>query len=407
MFSTNHTIPIEELALRHSKCRALLARLCPQAGGIMVFNRLSIYYLSGTFGKDMLWLPREGEPMLFARKGFERAQLESPLKNIFSFRSYRDITTLINDHGTGLPPVVAVEKNALTWGLAETFTKAFPGTEFIAGDAVLPQTRSRKTPWELNIIREATRRHNLAVRVDFPANIHVGMSEKTLSRVLLNLCFDRGHSGHIRMAAHNEENYFGHVSVGTSGNYPTYFNGALGVQGQSPSAPFMGSDDILWEKNTLLAVDPGFVLNGYNSDITQTFFSGAAADIPDTVKKAHQVCMDIESAVAAMLRPGAIPSALYNHALRMADEAGFAKEFMGAGTNQVPFLGHGLGLALDEWPVLANRFDEPLEASMTIAIEPKIGIPGYGMVGTENTYEVTEGAAVALTSGAKDIICVE
>lgn len=407
MFNINRTIPAEELALRHNRCRGLLAKLCPQAGGLMVFNPLATYYLSGTLGKDMLWLPLEGEPMLFARKGFERAQLESSLEIILPFRSYRDIGALIAEHGAALPPVVAVEKSALTWFLAETFTKAFPGTRLIAGDAVMLQTRSRKTPWELDIIREAARRHNLVVRSDFPAVISAGMTEKALARVLLNLCFDRGHSGHIRMAAHNEENYFGHVSAGVSGNYPTYFNGALGVRGQNPSAPFMGSDDIIWEKNTLLTVDPGFVFNGYNSDISQVFFSGAAGDIPDAVKKAHQACMDIENAVAAMLRPGAIPSALYNHALRMADAAGYAKEFMGAGANQVPFLGHGIGLAVDEWPVLANKFDEPLEAGMTIAIEPKIGLPGYGMVGNENTYEITEGPAIALTSDAKSIICVE
>jgi Xaa-Pro aminopeptidase len=91
----------------------------------------------------------------------------------------------------------------------------------------------------------------------------------------------------------------------------------------------------------------------------------------------------------------------------MAEKAGFAEGFMGLGGNKVPFLGHGIGLCIDEWPVLARRFDKPLEAGMTLAIEPKIGLPGFGMVGTENTWEVTDNEAVCLSGGIRDFVCVE
>jgi Xaa-Pro dipeptidase len=108
------------------------------------------------------------------------------------------------------------------------------------------------------------------------------------------------------------------------------------------------------------------------------------------------------------MKPGAIPASLYAEALDRAEKAGFADAFMGIGDNKVPFLGHGIGLCIDEWPVLAKRFDKPLQAGMTIAMEPKIGLPGIGMVGIENTWEITEDGAVCLSStGLHDVICVE
>ncbi len=70
---------------------------------------------------------------------------------------------------------------------------------------------------------------------------------------------------------------------------------------------------------------------------------------------------------------------------------------MGLDANKVPFLGHGIGLVIDAWPVFAKGFDEPFEAGMVMAVEPKMGIRGVGMVGVENTFEVTGSGGVCLT----------
>jgi len=80
---------------------------------------------------------------------------------------------------------------------------------------------------------------------------------------------------------------------------------------------------------------------------------------------------------------------------------------MALGGNKVKFLGHGIGLGIDEHPVIATGFDAPLEKGNVIALEPKIGIPGIGMVGVENTFEVTDNESVCLTGDAYDMICIE
>ncbi len=64
---------------------------------------------------------------------------------------------------------------------------------------------------------------------------------------------------------------------------------------------------------------------------------------------------------------------------------------MGFGNRQVKFLGHGIGLVIDEIPVIARGFDAPLQENMVLALEPKKGIENFGMVGIENTFIVTPG----------------
>ena len=79
---------------------------------------------------------------------------------------------------------------------------------------------------------------------------------------------------------------------------------------------------------------------------------------------------------------------------------------MALGGNKVRFLGHGIGLAIDEWPALAKGFEAPLEQGMVLALEPKIGLPGLGMVGVENTFEVTPDGGRCLTGSDYSMVCV-
>jgi Xaa-Pro aminopeptidase len=84
----------------------------------------------------------------------------------------------------------------------------------------------------------------------------------------------------------------------------------------------------------------------------------------------------------------------------------FEEHFMGFGSNQVLFLGHGIGLVIDEFPVIAGRVESPLQENMIIAVEPKKGIAGIGLVGVENTFLVTEQGGEKLTPGSDEITVI-
>lgn len=407
MFTAAERIPSEELTRRHTRTRKALEHLAPEASGLLVFSRLSIYYLSGTLGNGVLWLPRDGEAMLFIRKGLERVRLESPMTRTYPFRSYGDIADIAEAEGVPTGAVVAAEMGGLPWSLANLLQKRMGGTTFIPGDMAITQARAVKSPWELGKMRLAGARHHASLHDILPCRIRPGMTERQVSHLAWQVFFEQGHAGIMRMNAHGEEIFLGHVSAGENGNYPSHFNGPLGLKGEHPAVPYMGYAGSVWKKGTPLAVDIGFCLEGYHTDKTQVYWSGTAASIPDKVRRAHDLCIEVQARAAEALRPGARPSAIYADALALVEAAGLAEGFMGLGGNQVPFLGHGIGLAIDEHPVLAHRFDEPLEPGMVLAIEPKMGIPGLGMVGVENTFEVTEEGGKCLTGTSYDMVCIE
>lgn len=64
-------------------------------------------------------------------------------------------------------------------------------------------------------------------------------------------------------------------------------------------------------------------------------------------------------------------------------------------------------MTVDECPAFARGFVEPLEKGMVVALEPKIGLPGIGMVGLEHTLEITEEGARSLTGIQKEIILLK
>lgn len=407
MFTAIDCLPEAEMVLRHGKCREALAVVAPEAGGLLVFSRLAIYYLTGTWASGVLWLPMAGEPVLLCRKGRERAVLESPLATIVSFRSYGDIAGLCAAAGSPLSPVVAAEQAGLPWNLAQILVAKLPETVFVSGDAALAQAQARKSEWELEKIRLCGARHDKGLRELVPGLIRPGMSEREISHLCWQAFFKLGHMGQLRMGGHGEEIFLGHVAAGDSGNYPSVFNGPVGLRGEHPAVPLSGYAGTIWNKGQVLTLDVGFALEGYQTDKTQVYFAGAAAELPEDVRRGHDFCIRVQQATAEALRPGARPSDLYANALAMAEAEGLTEGFMGLGGNKVRFLGHGIGLTIDGWPVLAKGFDTPLEAGLTLALEPKFGIAGVGMVGVENTFEVTENGGVCLTGDNYEIICME
>jgi Xaa-Pro aminopeptidase len=402
----NDIISAKELASRWDRCKKLLHQFIPQAQGILVFSRLNIYYFTATFANGVFWLPLSGEPVLFCRRGEERAKIESPVNLIFPFRSYQDIETILVDLGCSLPEVVAAEMNGLSWALSNNLTKHLSPRQFVSADKIIGMCRATKSEWELSILREAGSKHERCLNRLLPPFLHSGISELEICHKISELFFSEGHLGILRMENYGEEVFLGHISVGDSANYPSVFNGPVGLRGVHPAAPHMGSAEVKWTKGEPLTIDNGFTLAGYITDKTQIYWLGEKESIPVDALKAHNFCIDLQNQIAELLMPGTLPSEIWSHCLAKVERSGWSDGFMGYGKNKVSFVGHGIGLAIDEYPALAKGFDLPIEEGMTLAVEPKIGIPGFGMVGVENTFEVTSEGGKCLTGEAFDIITV-
>jgi Xaa-Pro dipeptidase len=402
----NDNIPADELSLRWERCKKLLHQFIPQAQGILVFSRLNIYYFSGSFANGVFWLPLSGEPVLFCRRGEERAKLESPLTHIYPFRSYGDIETILNDLGFSFPKLVAAEMSGLSWALSNSLTKYFPDHQFVAADRIIGMGRGKKSEWELTIIREAGAKHARCLTRLLPPLLHNGISELEICHKISEVFFSEGHHGILRMENYGEETFLGHIAVGDSANYPSVFNGPVGLRGVHPATPYMGSAEVRWTTGKPLIIDNGFTLAGYMTDKTQVYWLGDKENIPANAMKAHDFCIDLQDEIAESLKPGTPASEIWDYCLARVERSEWGNGFMGVGKNKVFFVGHGIGLAIDEYPALAKGFDVPLEEGMTLAVEPKIGIPGFGMVGVENTFEVTTSGGKSLTGQNFDIILI-
>lgn len=401
MFAAVERLPAAEAGQRLERCRRILRCRVPEADGLLVTTPVLIYYFTGTLGNGVLWLPLEGEPVLLVRKGLERAMAESPLSRIAAFRSYKELPGLCRDAGSPLGRVLAVDKQGFSWNMAELLQQRLPDRRFVAGDAVLERTRACKSEWELAKIRLCGSRHHRCLYERLPLSIHPGMTEREIMVVLWEIFLQEGHSGYLRLSKPGEELFLGYVSAGESGLHPTYFDGPLGVRGMHPAVPYGGYAGAIWDKGTVLSVDVAFALEGYMTDKTQMYWSGP---VPEVARRAHDLCIKIQEEAARSLKPGAVPSAIWRQALERVTRAGYAETFMGQGPERSVFLGHGIGITLNEYPVLAPRFDEPLEKGMVIAVEPKIALPGLGMVGVENTFEVTEQGGACLTGKDWEIL---
>jgi len=395
-FVSLEQMPLKEITERVARLRVQLDKFCPGASGLLVFSRLSLYYLSGAWANGLVYVPMEGEPVLLCRRGAERSRLDSPLTNIVEYKSYAQIPGLLHEVGISLGAQVAVEMNGLSWSMGELLRSRLPELDFVSGDMALHWTRAVKTSWELAKMEVAGHRHHQALVKTLPQHISLGMTEYEIAVAVWSAFFEHGHQGMMRMQNSGEEIFLGHVAVGDSGNYPSVFNGPLGLRGAHPSMLFMGYHGKIWQKNEPLVIDCGFCLEGYNTDKTQIYWAKPQV-VPDEAKKAQDFCTQVQEMVAKKLVPGVLPSDLYRESLVMAEQAGLGAGFMGLDSNRVGFLGHGIGLAIDEWPVLAPSFDRPLQENMVLAIEPKVGIRGLGMVGVENTFVVTDQGGRCLT----------
>lgn len=368
----------------------------------VVLDDASLYWLCGTCCQGAFVLPRQGDPVLFVRRNPERARLESPVADQRLIRSFRSIAPAMAETGHPLSKVL-MPLGQITASLHLLIRRHLPAhAEIVDGSAELARLRSRKSPAEIELQREAGRRL-AAVYERIPGWLRPGISEWELGCRIRSAFLEAGDSGLSRLSNLSGTFGCGHVSFGPSACHPTSFDGPGGCLGQSAAQPIVGSQRRL-EEGVPVLVDFVFAHKGYFVDCTRCFCLG---DPPAGFVDAQAHCLAIEDMVRRRLRPGQIPSSIWEDVLAEAARRGVEEGFMGARFNRVSFVGHGIGLYVDDFPVLAPKFDEPLVAGQVLAVEPKIALGDEAMAGVENTWLVTEGEAECLTpAGSGELVVV-
>jgi len=391
--------PRKELEDRLSRLRGHMERAGIES--LLVAQKMDLYYLSGTTQDGLLFIPIEGRPLLMIRRELERARLESPLQEIVSLKSNRDLPSLLSSHCGRLPQVLGLPLDVLPVRDYFRYQDLFPDTRLTDSASVMTDTRKVKSPFEIELMR-AGAEIGRKVYKEAKEILKEGMTEIAFGGLLEAAAKRRGHEGLLRVRSLNYEAYSWHVLSGLSGGIVSQSDSPMGGLGLSPAFPVGASLRVMKAHEPIL-VDFGICYHGYQVDETRMFSIGKM------VKKfsdAYKACREIHNAVLEETRPGADCDGLFQRSIQMAEKLGYSDSYLGPPGLQTRFIGHGIGLELNEPPFLAQGHTYPLEKGMTFALEPKIVFPGEGSVGFENTVLVTQEGYEVLTPLEEDIFQV-
>jgi Xaa-Pro dipeptidase len=389
--------PATELRLRIDRFQKVLKK--KGLDGAIISQNVDLFYFSGTTQRSVLYIPQEAPPVLMVQKSLERAKEESALELIEPMETTRDIERVLRKHGIDSPQAVGLEFDVLPVAHLMRFQKVFPDVSFSDVSFLIRRLRMVKTPFEIEQIEKAV---GVAEKILSKARecVQEDLTELEVDGLLGSYGRSQGDQGRLRMRGWNQEMFHGHVLCGKTAGIASFTETAIGGPGTTPAiAQGAGYNPI--RPNEPILVDIGVGINGYVADLTRTFVIG---DLPERFYEGYKVIQEVEAFFEAEARPGILCSRLYRETARLAEARGFGEYFMGFGQGKVDFIGHGLGLEIDEIPVLARRYHSPLEEGMVLAVEPKMVFPGEGAIGLENDYLVTSHGVRKLSQFDEDII---
>jgi Xaa-Pro aminopeptidase len=361
--------------------------------GIIINDNANLFYLTGRVYAGYAYIPVEGEAVWFIRRPVELAG-----NNVEYIRRPEDIPTRLEALGVPAPTTVAIELDIASYNLAKRLAALFPEANVVDGTAIMRAVRAVKTPYEQEQMRISGLKHQAVYR-EVPKFYHIGMTDNELQIEIERVARLAGCLGQFRISGQSMELFMGNILCGDNADVPTPYDFAMGGRGLDPSLPVGASGEEI-KPNTTVMVDLNGDFTGYMTDMTRVFSVGK---LPELAHKAHQCSIDMCRLFEREARPGVEAKELYQKIAAMAAERGLDTYFMGHRPH-ASFIGHGLGIEINEMPVIAPRSKQVLEAGNMIALEPKFVIPGTGAVGIENTYLITDEGAVSLTNAPEEIL---
>jgi len=358
----------------------------------LIFQNADLLYFTGTLQQGALIIPSEGEPVYLVKKSFERALKESPLKNIRQMNGMKDILSGIKEGGIDAPKKIGLELDVIPSAFYLSLKNLLKSSEITDASIHIRRIRSIKSAFEINIIRKAC---SLIGELYSGVRefLKTGIRDIDFASEVESAARKLGHQGVVRMRKFNGEVFFGHVFSGSDAAEQSFLDSPTGGLGLSPASG-QGAGYKVIAENEPVIVDFGFAYNGYIADCTRLFCVGK---LDKKLEKAYKTALLIQGEMSKRAKAGILSESLYNLAFEIARKEGFKDYFMGSNGNQVSFVGHGIGLELDEFPFLAKGFNEPLEENMVFAFEPKFVFSGKGVVGIENMWLVKAHGVEKLT----------
>ena len=357
-----------------------------EADGCLLTMNVNLYYVSGQVFNGYFYLPAEGRPYWFVKR------LTIPETNqVHVIRKPEQIPDFFRDLNLAMPRKLLLEADELSYNEYIRLQHVFRAEATGNASALIRHIRMIKTPWEIEQMRISARRHEAVYR-EIPACYRPGMRDIELQIEIEKRMRVHGSLGYFRAFGSNMDIFMGSLLAGENAGEPSPFDFALGGKGIHASGP-LGANGTLLREGTTVMADMSGNYTAYQTDMTRVFSIGK---LPDRAYRVHRVALEIQARMERTAKPGVPCAELYRDALAMAGQEGLEDCFMGT-RFQAKFVGHGVGLEINELPVLTTRSKDILQPGMTFAFEPKFVLAGIGAVGIENTFLVTDSGVEKMT----------
>ena len=362
------------------------------ADACLLTTPVNVYYTCGHIIIGYVYLPLQGDPTFMVRRP------NNLVGDHFQMvRKLEELPALLAAKGQSMPKTLLVEGDDISyaeWVRIENCT----GAKLINGSKIIRYVKSVKTAFEQEQLRLSGKKHT-EVMEKVPSLYRAGMTDHEFSVEVERLFRLHGCLGLFRIYGSTMESHMGSVLSGDNAAAPSPYDFALGGGGMHSSLPLGANGSVIEEGQTVM-VDINGNFTGYVTDQSRTYSVGK---LPQLAYDAHNVSIEIQAAIAQAGVPGATCEQMWQLSLDIVKKYQLEAYYMGI-SQQAKFVGHGIGMEINELPVLCGRNPQPLEVGNTLALEPKFVIPGVGAVGTENSYIVQEGGMEKITFAPEEII---
>lgn len=368
--------------LAHKKCESML-----------IESNANLYYLSGRFFRGFVYISLSNEPIWFVIK----PQVFEKSENIFFIRKPEDIPDILRNLKYHNPESIALEENELSYSEILRLKALFPDSSLHNASLIMKNIRMVKSSWEISEMM-VDGRHHAKVYSEIKNCYKPGMTDLRLQIEIEKHLRLEGALGISRVAGNLMEINMGSVISGDNADNPAPYEFTMGGSGVHPALP-VGANGQPIKKGQTVMIDMNGAFNGYQTDMTRVWCLG---EISELAKKAHECSMHILRTLEISSEPGLPVKEMYSIATEIVKKFNLSDYFMGH-RSQVGFIGHGVGIELNELPVITPKSKDILKKNVTIAIEPKFVIPHVGAVGVENTYVVKDSGLENITVFPEEI----
>ncbi|MFO7820294.1 MAG: Xaa-Pro peptidase family protein, partial [Halanaerobacter sp.] len=367
----------------------------------IVAQNADLFYFTGTVQGEYLYIPNQGEVILFVSKDNKRAKSEAPLKRVIEFRRTANLSEIIKKEKSDLAKELGLELDVLPYRTATKLQEIFKADKISNITTLIRQVRMIKSESEVQLIKSAAEKLAVVPQLT-EENLTMDMSELELSSIIEQELRERGHAGFIRMRGLNNEIPIGICTAGEQATSEVNIDSICAGAGLHPSAGTGASFNKIKEGEPII-LDYVATHNGYHADQTRMAVIG---EVSDYIQELYDKMLYLQNELSNYLTPEYSCEDIYNQGMKLAEKLGVTDYYLGSGDNKEEFVGHGVGVELNEFPFLAPGLNFKLKAGMTIALEPKLVIPKLGVIGIENTYLVTENQPEKLTTASEKLIKV-